>query len=84
MAFAKLQWRILSAAEAVQAANLHAELSPKQQATMLSAGGPGTGTSWTAMHKSPIELAQNAQWRMATAAAAWSNTRMLARAPYVL
>ena len=67
MAFAKLQSRILSAAEAVQAAKLHAELSPEQQAIMLSAGGPGTGTSWTAMHKSPIELAQNAQWRMATA-----------------
>ena len=33
---------------------------------MLSAGGPGTGT-WTAMHKSPTELAQNAEWRMATA-----------------
>ena len=67
MAFAILQSRILSAAEAVQAAKLHAELSPEQQAIMLSAGGPGTGTSWTAMHKSPIELAQNAQWRMATA-----------------
>ena len=31
---------------------------------MLSAGGPGTGTCWTAMFKSPTELAQ---WRMATA-----------------
>ena len=67
MAFAKLQSRILSASEAVQAAKLHAELSPEHQAIMLSAGGPGTGTSWTAMHKSPTELAQNAQWRMATA-----------------
>ena len=34
---------------------------------MLSARGPGTGTCWTAMHKSPTELAQNAQWRMTTA-----------------
>ena len=30
-------------------------------------GGRGTGTCWTAMHKSPTELAQNAKWRMATA-----------------
>ena len=34
---------------------------------MLSAGRPGTGTSWTAMHKSPTEMPQNAHWRMATA-----------------
>ena len=39
MAFAKLQSRILSAAEAVQAAKLHNEMLPEQQATMLSAGG---------------------------------------------
>ena len=65
MAFAKLQSRILSAAEAVQAAKLHGDMPPEQQAIMLSAGGPGTGTGtrWTAMHKS----AQAAQWRMATA-----------------
>ena len=67
MAFAKLQSKILSAAEAVQAARLHSEMLPEQQAIMLSAGGPGTGKSWTAMHKSPTELPQNAQWRMATA-----------------
>ena len=67
MAFAKLQSRILSAAEAVQAAKLHAELFLEHQAITLCAGGPVTGTSWTATHKSPTELAQNAQWRMATA-----------------
>ena len=67
MAFAKLQSSILSAAEAVQAAKLHSETLPEQQAIMLSAGGPGTGTCWTAMHKSPTELPENAQWRMATA-----------------
>ena len=33
---------------------------------MLCAGGPGTGTCWTATHESPTELAHNAQWRMAT------------------
>ena len=44
MAFAKLQSRILSAAEAVQAAKLHSEMLPEQQAIMLSAGRPGTGT----------------------------------------
>ena len=38
MAFAKLQSRILSAAEAVQAAKLHSERLPEQQAIMLSAG----------------------------------------------
>ena len=65
MAFAKLQSRILAAAEAVQqAAKLHSDMPPKQQAILLSAGGLGTGTCWTAMHKSPTELAQ---WRMATA-----------------
>ena len=67
MAFAKLRSRILSAAEAVQAAKLHSEMPPEQQAILLSAGGPATGTCWTAMHKSPTELAQNAQCRMATA-----------------
>ena len=67
MAFAKLHSRILSAAEAVQAARLHTEMPPEQQAIMLTAGGPGTGTSRTAMHNSPLELAQNAHWRMATA-----------------
>ena len=67
MAFAELQSRILSAAEAVQAAKLHGDMSPEQQAVMLSAGGPGTGTCWTAMHKSPTELAQHAPWRVAKA-----------------
>ena len=38
MAFAKLQSRILSAAEAVQTAKLHSEMPPEQQAIMLSAG----------------------------------------------
>ena len=67
MAFAKLQSRILSAAEAVQAAKLHSEMLPEQQAVMLNAAGLGSGTCWTAMHKSPTELAQKAQRRMATA-----------------
>ena len=64
MAFAELQSRILSAAEAVQA-KLHSEMLPEQRA--ISAGGPGTGTCWTAMHNLPTELPQNAQWRMAMA-----------------
>ena len=55
MAFAKLQSRILAAAEAVQAAKLHSEMPSEQQAIMLSAGGPGTGTCWMAMHKSAME-----------------------------
>ena len=38
-AYAKLSSRILSAAEATQAARLRQELSPEQQAIMLSAGG---------------------------------------------
>ena len=67
MAFAKLQSRILSTAKAVQAVKLQSNVPPEQQAIMLCAGGPGTETCWTAMHKSPTELAQNAQWRMATA-----------------
>ena len=67
MAFAMLQSRILPAAEAVQAAKPHHEMPPEHQAVTLGAGGPGTGTGWTAMHKSAAELAQNAQWRMATA-----------------
>ena len=67
MAFAKLQSRILSAAEAVQASKLHGDVHPEQQAIMLNAGRPGTGTCWTAMHKSPTELSQSAPWRVATA-----------------
>ena len=50
MAFAKLQSRILSPAEAMQAAKPHSEMPPEQQAIMLGVGGPGTGTCWTAMH----------------------------------
>ena len=46
MAIAKLQSRILAAAEAVQAAKLHGDMLPEQQAILLSAGGPGTGTCW--------------------------------------
>ena len=67
MLHAKLQSRILSATEAVQAAKLHGEIPSEQQAIMLSACGQGTGTTWTAMHKYPTEILQNAQWRMATA-----------------
>ena len=64
MAFAMLQSRILPAAEAVQAAKPHHEMPPEHQAIMLGAGGPGTGTGWTAMHKSAAELAQmrNGGW----------------------
>ena len=50
----------------MQAAKLHIETPSEQQAITLGAGGPGTGTCWTAMHKSPTERAQNT-WRMATA-----------------
>ena len=39
MAFAKLRSRILSAAEAVQAAKLHSEMPPERQAILLSAEG---------------------------------------------
>ena len=39
MAFAKLQSRVLSAAEAVQAAKLHSEMPPEQQAIMLFCQG---------------------------------------------
>ena len=55
MAFGKLQSRILSAAEAVQAAKPHHDMQKGHRAQC------------TAVHKSPTELAQNAQWRMATA-----------------
>ena len=57
----------MSAAEAVQAAKLHSEILPDQQAILLSAAGPDTAMCWTAMHKSPTELAQNGQSRMARA-----------------
>ena len=52
---AKLRSSILSAAEALEAAKLHSEMGPEHQAIMLSAGGPGIGTCWLAMHKSPTE-----------------------------
>ena len=67
MAYAKLLSRILSAAEAVQAARLDHGLPFEQQAIMLSAGGPGTGTMCTAMHKSPTGARSTAQWRVTTA-----------------
>ena len=41
VAFAKLQSRILVAAEAVQAAKPHSEMPPELHVIMLSAGGPG-------------------------------------------
>ena len=55
-AYAKLLSQILSAAEATQAARLHQELSPEQQPIMLSAGGLGTGASWTATQSTPKRL----------------------------
>ena len=48
-------------------AKLHQDLPPEQQAIMPSAGEQGTGTTWIAMHKSPTEVLQNPQLRMATA-----------------
>ena len=74
MTFAKLHSRILSV-EAVQAAKTTWRHAPEQHATMLSAGGLGTGSCWTAMHKSQTELAQNFEWRMANGVATRCNTR---------
>ena len=48
--------RFLSVDEAVQAARLYRELDPEQQTLMLSVGGLGTGTSWTAMHRSSTDI----------------------------
>ena len=62
MAFAKLQSRI-----PVLLRRRCRRRSCAAMSHQISAGEPGTGTCWTAMHKSPTELAQNAQWRMATA-----------------
>ena len=66
IALSMLQSLILVFAEAVQAAKLHHKMSTGQQAILLSAGDPGTGSTCTAMVKSPTELMQNAQWRVAT------------------
>ena len=66
MAFSKLKSRVLAVAEAVQAAKLHHEMTPEQQAIMPSAGGPGTDSTWTAMNKSSTGLMQTARWRVAT------------------
>ena len=65
-AFRKLQSRTQAALEAVLAASTWKALPPDQQTTMLSAGGPNTGTTWTATHNSPMDLMKNAHWRMAT------------------
>ena len=63
MAFAKLQPRILLAAEAVQAAKLHGEMLPEQQAIMLSARRPGTGTCWTCTsHRQNCHRMRNGGW----------------------
>ena len=63
--YAKLQSRIPAVAGAVQSARLHHEMILEQQAIMLSAGGRGTETTWTAMHKSPTDL-RILNWRTAT------------------
>ena len=61
MAFAKLQSRILPAADAVQAAKLHSEMLPEQQAIMLGAGRPGSGTCWTS-HRQNCHRMRNGGW----------------------
>ena len=64
--YKKLLSRILRVIEAVAAARLWAKLDKQQRVTMLSAGGTGTGSTWSAPHANPRELMRNAHWRIAT------------------
>ena len=79
MACAKLQSRILTAAEAVQAAKLHSEILPEQQAIMLSACGLGTCTCLTAIQN--WHSVCNGGWQRHCDSA---RHQMQARAPRVL
>ena len=82
MAFARLQSRILSTVEAVQFVKLHHDVPPEQHTIILSAFGPGTGTCWTAMHKSPnCHRMRNGGWPQRYG---WVQRRKQARAPRVL
>ena len=84
MAFAKLRSRLLSGAEAVQAAKLHAEQSPEQQAIMLSAGGPGTGTSAGQQCTNHRRNWHSMRSGGCPRRCGLARRRMPARAPYVL
>ena len=57
----------MCAAEVVQAVRLDQDPLTEQQAVTLSAGGQGTGTTRTALHRSKTDILQNAQWKMAIA-----------------
>ena len=70
MAFAKLQSRILSAAEAVHAAKLHGDMHPEQQnnrPSCLVMADLALARAERPCTNHPQNFAQNAQWRMATA-----------------
>ena len=50
----------------MHATRLLQALPPSEIEAVLSAGGPGTGGTWTAGHKHVLELMPNAVWRAAT------------------
>ena len=64
-ALAKILSRIMAAVKALGATHTYQHALDEQHTTLLSAGGVGTRTTWTASNRSSMELLQNAQWRTA-------------------
>ena len=62
----KLMSRILAGTEASAAADLWRRLGHVERTLMLSAGGPGTGGTWSAPHRHALDLMQNSHWQAAT------------------
>ena len=63
---ARLLSRIMQVLEATTAAQCHAQLGRENAAAMLSAGGPGTGTTWSLLAATPFDMLPNAHWILAT------------------
>ena len=61
----RLAGRILAAAELVAATRLWQQADAAGRARLLEAGGPGVGTTWTALPEADRWLS-SAQWRVAT------------------
>ena len=58
-AHAKLLAKITRMFDANRAVSLLQRLSEEDATSMLSAGGSGTGTTWSAYHRTPYELLPN-------------------------
>ena len=57
--------RILRGLDALAAAGLHARMGVERQEVLLSAGGDGVGSLWTAVPTESDQRLTNAQWTVA-------------------